>query len=48
MSVEQMAMDLRNNIEELTADLFTRYCTSSTVSETACGSDLSFCGCYGE
>ncbi len=48
MSVEQMAKDLKNNIEELTAELFTRYCTSSALADHANGSDLTFCCGYGE
>lgn len=45
MSVEQMAMDLRNNIEELTAEIYRRYCSSSAVLSTACNADLTFsCG----
>ena len=47
MSVEQMAMDLKNNIEELTAELFDRYCTGD-VSGAGLNADLTFCCGYGE
>ncbi|MCB1187082.1 hypothetical protein KDL29_07950 [bacterium] len=48
MSVEQMAVDLKNNIEELTADLYRRYCTSTAMVDHSFGADLTFCCGYGE
>ena len=40
MSVELMAMDLSNNIEELTAELYLRYCSYSAALTNACNADL--------
>lgn len=48
MSVEQMAVDLRNNIEELTAELFSRYCTSTAVADHSGSADLTLCSCCGQ
>ena len=45
MSVEQMVMDLKNNIEELTKELYLRYGSSSAALNHACSADLTFsCG----